>query len=100
MKNLTLFQCPKFQHCNAPVCPLDSDWQKRKHINGDRVCFFLMEAQKLNAKAVFEVRSLGYLYQLMVTYTPEITGKYNVIKTAIEKAKTSSSRMARKIGAK
>jgi hypothetical protein len=98
MKDLTQSQCLKFQKCNAPICPIDPIWQKRQHMNGDRVCFYLMEAQKPNAKALFEVRSLGYLYEVMVRHAPAIADTYRPIKKAIEKAMATSSRMTRKIG--
>ncbi len=98
MKDLTQSQCPKFQKCNAPICPIDPIWHKRKHFSGDRVCFYLMEAQKPNAKALFEVRGLGYLYEVMVMHTQSIADTYTPIKNALEKAKATSSRMARKLG--
>ncbi|MDG1096227.1 MAG: hypothetical protein P8N23_01190 [Methylophilaceae bacterium] len=99
MKNLAHTQCPKYQQCWAPICPLDEKWQKRKHIGGDRVCFYLTEAQKPDANAVFEVRGLGYLYEVMVMHTHEISSRHHTIKKALINAKTSSSRMARKVGA-
>lgn len=98
MKTLTLTQCQKYQQCNAPICPLDEKWQKRKHVNGDRICFYLPEAQKPNAKTVFEVRGLDYLYEVMVRHTPEISQRHHTIKTALDKAKNTSSRITRKIG--
>ncbi len=100
MHNLTLTQCPKFHHCNDPICPLDNEWQKRKHINGDRVCFYLCEAQKTDAKAVFEVRGLRCLYEVMVVHNQSIADTYTPIKNALEKAKATSSRMTRKIGSR
>lgn len=100
MKTLTLTQCSKYQQCCAPICPLDENWQKRKHISGDRICFYLAEVQKPNAKAIFDERGLGYLYEDMVRLTPEISQRHHTIKTALDKAKSTSSRMERKIGAK
>ena len=97
MKEPTQFQCPKFQKCTAPICPIDPIWHKRKHISGDRVCFYLTEAQKPDAKAIFEVRSLGHLYELMVTHTPQISQRHHTINTALIKAKNTSSRIDRKI---
>lgn len=97
MNILTLSQCPKYQQCYAPICPLDENWQKRKHISGDRICFYLTEAQKPSAKAVFEVQGLGYLYDVMVRHASTISQRHNTIKTALHKAKNTSSRMARKI---
>lgn len=100
MNSTSLYQCPKFQKCNAPICSLEPNWKKRKHISGDRVCFYLIEAQKHGANAVFEVRSLTHLYEAMVMHTSEIAGTYSIINTAINKAKITTSRMSRKVGVK
>ena len=97
MKELTESQCSKFQKCTAPICPIDPIWHKRKHISGDRICFYLIEAQKPDAKAVFEVRSLGCLYGVMVTHAPQISQRHHTINTALIKAKNTSSRIDRKI---
>ncbi len=98
MKSLTQSQCPKFQKCYAPICPIDPIWQKRKHMNGDRICFYLLEAQKPNAKAVFEGRGLSYLYEAMALHAQAIADTFTPIKNAFKKAKVTSSRMTRKIG--
>ena len=37
--------CPRFDHCNAPLCPLDN-WSTRHHVKGEPVCFYLREAAK------------------------------------------------------
>ncbi len=100
MKELIQPQCPKYQQCSAPICPLDKEWQKRKHISGDRVCFYLTEVQKPRANAVFEVQGLGSLYEVMVRQASEISERYHIIKNALDKAKDSSSRMTRNVGAK
>ena len=98
MPTITLYQCPKFQHCNAPICPLDAEWQKIKHFQGDRVCFYLIEAKKQGAKANFERLGLGYLYEPIVSLTPLITDKHTPIKKALDKAALTSSRMINKFG--
>ena len=66
MDNLTLNQCPKFQHCNAPICPLGAEWSKWKHFQCDRVCFYLIEAKEQGAKVNFELSGLGYLFAPIV----------------------------------
>lgn len=38
--------CPRFDSCSAPLCPLDADWRRRRHLNGDRVCAYLLEATR------------------------------------------------------
>lgn len=91
--------CDRFQTCSANICPLDSDWQKRKHLNGERVCFYLIEAQKANGKALFDTCGRGYLYMLMQEVTPAIVTRHYSIKNTLERAKNTGSRMGRKIGA-
>lgn len=38
--------CPKWQSCNAPVCPLDPNHAACQTQNGDAVCPWLREAMK------------------------------------------------------
>ncbi|MBP8213851.1 MAG: hypothetical protein KAX66_00185 [Propionivibrio sp.] len=58
-------QCPRFDKCNAPICPLDSEWLKCSLKNRDQVCFFQTESVKTDAKATFEKRGLGWLLDLI-----------------------------------
>jgi len=90
--------CDRFHNCSANICPLDPEWSKRKHLNGDRVCFYLIESQKTDAKAIFDTRGRGYLYELMQSLTPDIISRYYPIKHALEQAKKTGSRMDRIIG--
>ena len=34
-------ECPRFDGCNAPICPLDPDVLDRVHAKGDSVCYYL-----------------------------------------------------------
>jgi hypothetical protein len=90
--------CDRFNDCSANICPLDPDWQQRKHLNGERVCFYLIEAQKINAKAIFECSGRGYLYFLMLEATQAIINRHYPIKYALKKAKKTGSRLGRKVG--
>lgn len=38
-------RCPRFDSCNAPICPLD-DWRRAQHLHGERICLWLREAVK------------------------------------------------------
>jgi hypothetical protein len=98
-KNKVEIGCDRFDTCSANICPLDQDWHQRKHLNGERICFYLIEAQKINAKAVFESGGRGYLYLLMVEATPAIINRHYAIKYALNQAKKTGSRLGRKIGA-
>ena len=37
----TMSTCPRFNGCNAPICPLDSDVLDRVHVKGDPACYYL-----------------------------------------------------------
>lgn len=87
--------CPKFQTCNAPICILDEDWHKRKHLQEDRCCFYLLSSQKDGAEAIFKGAYLEELYFSAITLAPEIAARYAAISRSIERAKTSPSRMTR-----
>jgi len=34
-------ECPRFEGCNAPICPLDSDVLDRVHVKGGPACYYL-----------------------------------------------------------
>jgi hypothetical protein len=41
--------CPNWELCNAPICPLDADWQKRNMVRGEAVCRYLREYAKVSS---------------------------------------------------
>ena len=41
-----MYQCPKYGGCEAPLCPLDEEWDKRKMLQNDNLCHYLCEASK------------------------------------------------------
>jgi hypothetical protein len=88
--------CPKYESCSAPICPLNSNWKNARHRPGERICFYLCEAQKEGAEAIFDSVGRGYLYRLMVEATSEISNRYSVIRIALAKAAKSGSRMSTK----
>jgi hypothetical protein len=91
-------QCPKFNICNAPICPLDEHWRKRKLTNGDSTCYYLTESVKRGAGAVFEGAGLGLLLQQIVAARQSIIDTHPRIKIALQRASLSGSRMTRKFG--
>lgn len=38
VKTAPVFKCPKFEKCNAPICPLDPEMKKRIYRKGDERC--------------------------------------------------------------
>ncbi len=67
---MTSENCPKFLKCDAPICPLDADWEMRAFIDGDPTCFYLTQSVKKDAEAVFRGGGQGELYSEMVRSLP------------------------------
>ena len=95
VQDFTPKSCPRFLKCNAPICPLDADWQKRVFLKEDPTCFFLTESVKHGAETVLEGAWLKALYWAMVFVCPPITARHSRIQKALERAKLSGSRMTR-----
>ena len=36
-----MIACPRFDGCNAPICPLDPNALDRAHLKGEAVCHYL-----------------------------------------------------------
>ena len=64
--NAQLQQCPRFDRCSAPLCPLDSDWRRRTVTNRDPTCFYMLEAVKQGAEKRFEGRPDRGIYSKAV----------------------------------
>ena len=90
---MNMEDCPKFQCCSAPICPLDPNWRKTVHLKGERVCFYLCEAQKGGSEARFRGKGLGKLYQLMVEVAPDISIRWEPIRKVLKRAAKTGSRM-------
>lgn len=90
--------CDRFNKCLANICPLDADWRKRKHLKGERVCFYAVEAEKVDAEAIFRDSGRIQLYIIIKEVVPDIASCHYPIKFALEQAKKTGSRMTRKAG--
>jgi len=93
-------ECPKFNKCSAPVCPLYTSINKQEHLENERTCYYLLEAQKMGSEANFDQSGLGELYGVMVRATRDVFARpenNTYLQKALLKARKTSSRMARGI---
>ena len=71
-------ECPRFDKCNAPICPLDPDVLDRAHVKGDPVCHYLRLYVKRalwglktgSIPANLEIRIAGAYSRLTTRYGP------------------------------
>lgn len=85
--------CPKFQQCNAPLCPLDPEWQKRKHLKDEKSCLYLLESCKADAEATFRGAGLEKLYEAISAVKPAMIASCAAINRACTRASTTPSRL-------
>jgi hypothetical protein len=87
--------CPKFNKCNATICPLDKDWHLRGFLREDATCFYLLESVKEGAGTHFEGAQLGILYERILNVREEIASTHKRIGRKLISAAKSASRMTR-----
>jgi hypothetical protein len=86
-------QCSKWEKCNAPLCPIDPNWQKTRHLKGEAVCHWL----RMYAKNPQDGRFQGILrhemaHQVISVYDSAIV-PYGALRTALERAALTGSRL-------
>ncbi len=96
MSNLNPQNCPKYDICSAPICPLDKDWKLRVLCNEDSTCFYLLESVKDTSKTHFELAQLEVIYRRICEVRDDICNAHKRISKKVEAAKNSGSRMARR----
>jgi len=82
-------ECPRFDGCCAPVCPLDSDFLDRAHLKGDPVCHYL----RLYVKGALWGLKPGSIpanltIRIAAAYS-RLTARYGPLKYALERAAKS-----------
>lgn len=83
--------CPKFERCSAPICPLDS--QPSVHLTGEPICFYLQEVVKNGGFARISAYTPGEMAKNISLKLPEITSRYADIKTRLDRCSMTGSRI-------
>ena len=87
--DLKPFDCPKFEPCSAPICPLDVEWRERTYRKGEAVCHFM----RMHAKNALQGQKAGSvpeeMVETVVTVFQEICDRYAPLKTSLERAALS-----------
>lgn len=91
---MTPRDCPNWQRCNAPVCPLWEAWEHCQHFKGEPVCRLLRECSKDGKEA----RLSGIVSRDIALRVARVHAalllRYGPLKTALDRASLSGSRMA------
>lgn len=85
-------QCPNYQSCSAPLCPLDPGWFRCKYLKGEPICFYLKEAQKPGARFRFETRIEQEIYRACCINDAPMKAKSGALRRKLERASKTKSR--------
>jgi hypothetical protein len=82
-------ECPRFDRCNAPICPLDPDVLDRVHAKGEAVCHYLRLYVK-NALWGLKTGSVpaNLTIRIAAAYS-RLTARYGPLKDALLRAAKS-----------
>lgn len=86
--------CPKWHKCSVPLCPLDRHVFTRVMLSDEPVCYYLTEAAKIDAEAIFHRRGRAELFGVISTLIQPMSSRWGRIRRALERAKYKGSRMA------
>ena len=82
-------ECPRFDRCNAPICPLDPDVLDRVHAKGEAVCHYLRLYVK-NALWGLKPGSVPAKLPIRVAEVyPQLIARYGPLKDALLRAAKS-----------
>ena len=91
-----MIECPRFDGCSAPICPLDPNALDRAHLKGEAVCHYL----RLYVKNAFCGLKPGTLpanlaIRVVESY-PRLIARYAPLKRALLRAAKSPPKSFRK----
>ena len=94
---MKISDCPKFDKCSAPICPLDPNMLRSRHRQGERSCFYLREYSKIDTRAVFWDITPRELADRVAKAYPEVITRYTSLKSALRRSSQTPSK-SRKLG--
>lgn len=87
-----LSDCPKWESCSAPICPLDPTWEARCHRAGERVCRWLLELAKPDGSAVLASALSVETASMIAKVSPDIIARQSDIRAKLRYAAGRGSR--------
>ena len=84
-------ECPKYRHCDAPLCPLDPEWSRRKMVQDENLCHYLCEASKDGARTRFIGRYDEEVFLIALGLSEEMKNYSKALKRGLERAESSPS---------
>ena len=85
-------QCPRFDQCCAPICPIDTDWRERAHRKGEPVCAYLRYYAKDPLWGQKKGSVPTEVWLKVVEVYPQVIERYAPLKKTLKRASGSPFR--------
>jgi hypothetical protein len=86
-------KCPRFNHCSAPLCPIDPVWRKRAMLKNERVCHYLTEVCKAAAFDRYINRPDAHIYLKASEELEAMRHHSSELRRRLDKSSTLGSRI-------
>ena len=90
---MDMCDCPKWNSCNAPICPLDTRVLQRTYLRAEAICFYMHEYVKPNSYERFKVSHRGEIYEAISDVLKEVLSTHGYVRRRLERASSTPSRM-------
>ena len=84
--------CPKWESCSAPICPIDPNWGARRHRPGERICRWLLELAKSEGSTVLAGALSVETASTVAEVSPDIIARHSDIRAKLRYAAGQGSR--------
>ena len=89
---IEMAHCPRFDHCCAPICPIDTDWRKRVHRKDEPVCAYLRRYAKDPLWGQKQGVVPTELWLKVAEVYPQVIARYAPLKKTLKRASGSPFR--------
>ena len=89
---IQMAQCPRFDQCCAPICPIDTDWRERAHRKGEPVCAYLRRYAKDPLWGQKKGSVPTELWLKVVAVYPQVIARYGPLKQVLKRSSSSPFR--------
>ena len=86
--------CPRYDRCNAPICPLDPRCLHAQHLPGEPVCLWLRELSKPDGEATLRRVLREEVAATVARVAPGIIATQRTIARALQRASRHGSKLA------
>jgi len=85
--------CPRWDRCSAPLCPLHSDWRRTKMLPNEPVCLYLRELAKPGGRDTLDRFPPREMVDRITEVTPAMIATAGPLRRALRRASLSGSNL-------